>query len=837
MKETETHLIVLWSTARHKQKEILEDIQCLLRIRRVYEISWSEDRVAADFSSFYGVHLPDKSSKEKECGKGSFLCVVVEDSAPAYSYVETSRGHEKVNTNIFTLKKKYRTWTNGGHKIHTTNSVQETNHDSALMLGLNYEDLRKETDGEWDGGIIPLKRDITGVNGWESLRELFYTLNSTSNYIVLRGLENLDRADVSELHGDIDILTDNCKALALILNEPPELNKRRPHYHVLIGGERIWLDLWHVEDGYYDAGWMKRMFETRINPHGFWQLDAENAFYLHLYHTFIHKAAIAEDYFEKAERLFNALPEQPQLDSSHYYRRYDSFWPALQRWMAGNGYIFARPLDETVFYNRVLLKAGEYARFMEREYGIRDIKPFCINSGKGGYLYMSGYLDERKVFIKWGGYSNSVRREYDAGVKLHTLSPSHFARPIYYKLEGEFRFIATEYPEGATLAELLRNDSLTQEQREKLVHRLVELSDCLARSRCVHRYVKPENLIWDSEGNLKLVDLQFVVNFARYMEDASVIRNPRLLKNHGFEYSPAPFVWDDHYSIDKIITELVGPDACAVLRRPVTNRISRMKLLFFDALSTSKTPIRNAHVNVYKAHREWLEQYGTEKDLYELERDWLAQAGEDEAVYRLERSRCEKAGDEKALYVLDREWLKKCGDDKAVYLLDKAWLSGHGTAAERYQLEVEWLQKRGAHEKLYRLKRRHLISAKAPAEALYELDRSWFRRKGDAEKLYLLERERLLRLGGAEQELCELDCRRLLQQGNKSEWYCRRKQWLLRQAALRELLAFELAEEEHRRSYLRLGAWLHLRRRRQGRLRQLVLRIGRREWWLSRLSR
>ena len=154
MNVNELHLIVLWANARYKEKEILDDISKNLKIRKIYEIEWSKDKVADNFSRFYGQKLPDKSFKEKECGTSSFLCIVVEDENSKYDFVETSRGHEKANIKLFNLKEKYRSWTGGGHKIHTTNSVEETNHDSVLLLGLNYEDLRDSLPENYDNNII-----------------------------------------------------------------------------------------------------------------------------------------------------------------------------------------------------------------------------------------------------------------------------------------------------------------------------------------------------------------------------------------------------------------------------------------------------------------------------------------------------------------------------------------------------------------------------------------------------------------------------------------------------------------------------------------------------------
>ena len=54
-------------------------------------------------------------------------------------------------------KEKFRDLTGGGHKIHSTNSPLETNHDLTLLLGINYNDyeiLLKNKDKNKENKIL-----------------------------------------------------------------------------------------------------------------------------------------------------------------------------------------------------------------------------------------------------------------------------------------------------------------------------------------------------------------------------------------------------------------------------------------------------------------------------------------------------------------------------------------------------------------------------------------------------------------------------------------------------------------------------------------------------------
>ena len=57
--------------------------------------------VANNFTRFYGVKLDNGSFKEKECGTGNFLLILLLDKKPVYKETQTSRGPEVVNLNLF----------------------------------------------------------------------------------------------------------------------------------------------------------------------------------------------------------------------------------------------------------------------------------------------------------------------------------------------------------------------------------------------------------------------------------------------------------------------------------------------------------------------------------------------------------------------------------------------------------------------------------------------------------------------------------------------------------------------------------------------------------------
>lgn len=125
----------------------------------------------------------------------------------------------------------------------------------------------------------------------------------------------------------------------------------------------------------------------------------------------------------------------------------------------------------------------------------------------------------------------------------------------------------------------------------------------------------------------------------------------------------------------------------------------------------------------------------------------------------------------------------------------------------------------------------------ADKEALYPLDKAWLDKHGTREEQYRHERHHLISTRKSKQKLYQLDCKWYQQTGRNDEWYNLKKSSLLLMGSLREIRTFENTHEVKRRSYLSIGKWLYLRRRRQWNTRQVVLRIGSREWILFKMHK
>ena len=557
MEKSELHLIVLWQNARYKQDEIIEDIKKNLDIIECIEITWTPKNVASNFTRFYGVKLDSGSGKEQECGTGSFILVTALDKSPNYGFVETSRGYEWVNTNLFNLKEKYRSWTNGGHKIHTTNSPEETNHDITLLLGENYEDYLKSAPKSWNGKIKKINLDIVGTNGWESLSQLFYTLNATTNYAVLRGLENVDISK-SQPKDDIDIFTDEYQNLCFIVNGIPRVNPSRPHFLTKIGDGFAYIDIWNANNDYYDRNWSRNMLSTRVLKDNVYYLDTQNAFFEFIYHCFMHKKVMKNSYPESAKTLYEnwAKAEGKAVEALNF----DSYLGLLKTFMAQNEYGFIKPKDKTVYYNEDLLYSKEKIDWLMKNYFLKDVELYKPSEKSGAECqYFKGKTkDDEAVFVKWGGYGSICKNEFKKMEVLYKNNPKNFLKPYYYKNDGDLKNIVMEFVEGENLRDLIENENLNDEQKNLVINDLESIAKSLQEEKIVHRDILLRNFILAKDGHLKLIDFQFAVSSDKYEEDPYILENSQLIAKLGEEFALGAYVWDDCYSISKIIEKLDG---------------------------------------------------------------------------------------------------------------------------------------------------------------------------------------------------------------------------------------------------------------------------------------
>ncbi|WP_432408877.1 hypothetical protein [Wukongibacter sp. M2B1] len=353
--KSELHLFILWEKSKAHWDRILNDIRKKFKIVKVFKNYWSQEHFATNLTRFYGRNLPPESNKEKHCGAGPFMLVIIKDKNPKYDERKTSKGTKKVNVNIFDAKMLYRKWTGGGHKIHATNSTTETNHDLALLLDTDSKSFFSKYNKEWDGVIADIHMDLVGTKGWKSMKQLLTILNATIDYVILRNYECLPEQYIMKSHGDIDILTDSYQDICFIANAKKVFKQPyRVQNRVKIAGEEIQFDFRYVGDGYYDQSWEESILKNKIlTEQGFYVPNDYDYFYSLLYHAIVHKSKFASDYRKKLINLSKKL--NINSISEELFNSTNDLKLFLDKYLNQMNYKYSTPIDLSVFINRKLV--------------------------------------------------------------------------------------------------------------------------------------------------------------------------------------------------------------------------------------------------------------------------------------------------------------------------------------------------------------------------------------------------------------------------------------------------------------------------------------------------
>ena len=218
--KNELQLFIIWENARHKEKEILDDISQKFEILKTFNISWSKELFSENLSRLYGKKLHKSHRKMERCGSGDFLLIVVNDPHPLYQL--------GINTNITNSKRKYRQWTGGGHLIHGSDTPFETEENLIFLLHMTSNDFLEKYNTPWDGKHQNLHQEIIGTP-WSDENEL------------ISFISKLPETHLREIQDTHLIVTNDVSKICRILNATKRMffMKRNMYRIPLIDNEKF----------------------------------------------------------------------------------------------------------------------------------------------------------------------------------------------------------------------------------------------------------------------------------------------------------------------------------------------------------------------------------------------------------------------------------------------------------------------------------------------------------------------------------------------------------------------------------------------------------------------
>jgi hypothetical protein len=271
---SELHLILVWHNALEQAERILADAEQNFTVCDVMRIHWTPERFSRNLTKFYDDDLPPGSDKEQHCGVGEFLLIVVEDDSPVHARRPVSRGgRERVSTKMHAAKARYREWTGGGHRVHTSLDSREFARDSFLLLGRQAERYRPGASARWDGTTFDVHADLVGTDGWDDVRQLARGLALTGPFVVL------DRtAD------GMSILVEDFWSATVMATGAKPVEERYGRHEIVVGGRPCTLELHEHGGGHLDPDWESDMLARRVRDgDGLPVLSAEDRRHYGLY--------------------------------------------------------------------------------------------------------------------------------------------------------------------------------------------------------------------------------------------------------------------------------------------------------------------------------------------------------------------------------------------------------------------------------------------------------------------------------------------------------------------------------------------------------------------------
>lgn len=549
----ESHILIIWEKAIDKELEILSDLRFNFNIKRIFSSSWEFESAIKNLFPFYAHSQKDKSykayyeilsNKIAQCGTSKFKIIIFEDANPRYELRKTSSGLRRVNVNIFDSKQRFRNLTGGGHKIHASDNVFEANKDLTILFGKNLNDFYKAHEGYSEKEEY-LEIKCTGVDGFTSLFELFYLLNNSIDYCVLRNFECLPNKYTLEGHGDIDLLVEDYNYACYLTGAKavyPTLSYR-VHNSIIIANQEILFDFRFIGDNYYDVFWQKDILKDKTIYNDIIHVpNSLNYFYSLLYHALIQKNRIANDYIAKLNNLAKLIDVDFSSEDS------DKLLKILYDFLTSKNYDFTVPHDYSVLYNKILIdKITDNAT---------NIKGTLISEGisrsEDNVHITRVYLNENKIIKVADRVFIENEIEFLSKLSNCSYTPkiiSHGVNSNRYYIEIEYLKYSKPIGQYSQIYELTKPKII-----RSIITQLLEIIYILAVNGILHRDIRPPNILL--ELNNKLIKL-YVIDFGCA---ANFHKNNDRITPFGlgadFKYSEGDF--SDAFSLGLLINGLFG---------------------------------------------------------------------------------------------------------------------------------------------------------------------------------------------------------------------------------------------------------------------------------------
>ena len=185
---------------------------------------------------------------------------------------------------------------------------------------------------------------------------------------------------------------------------------------------------------------------------------------------------------------------------------------------------------------------------------IMRINIFKIKRWHHGFAYFTGIYYSKEVFIKVDTKLNIMKNDKLVYDLCNDDLGEYLIEILHYSLDSKIQFIVFKYFHGKelTLNILLKNIPL--------VNKIMEILNVLNKHKIIHRDIKLNNFLIEND-KLKIIDFSFAISSinVQFKElELTKRNNLKILKTLGDNLIPSCFNWDDYYSLNLIIKQILS---------------------------------------------------------------------------------------------------------------------------------------------------------------------------------------------------------------------------------------------------------------------------------------
>ncbi len=553
----EFHLFIIWSNARHEEEKILADIKSRFQLLETIEIKWSSDLFHKNMCRFYGLDFRANGMDLKRRGNAPFLLVLVKDLSPKYETCLTSSGYSHININMLNSKERYRTWAGDPFVIHSTVTPVESRHNLAMLLGISVDDylLTYNPDKTSQGNYRVIEQELIGEKPWASREQVFYILNETLSYVMLRDYKTHPK-DLGR-ESDIDLLVDESSlhAASYILNATKEFDAVLNTYmfNVIIKKESIPFHLHSYQ--YIPAKWLLNILKTKIKGKSGTFIPAiKDQFFLLVYQLYFLKLSVKAKYHRILEELSTEIygDSQPKI--------FDVYLDKTKKFLHDKNYqsfnSFYERQSTDIYYDL----AKDHLSYLQ----LSDLTAYKVDlwkADKGAKFFLAKTKTGQKVFIKFlFNGSKKVKKEFELLSFFNGKHPDLFPAPHSYATSAHgYQFLITEFIEGEYLSKDIWG-SLNQTKKIKLLKSLESLLIAFSESGFIHRDLDPSNILITQNSKVYIIDYEYMIDTREVVikKESYVDSDLTTLYLLGEPNNQAPLEWNDYHSIISIF-DLIDP--------------------------------------------------------------------------------------------------------------------------------------------------------------------------------------------------------------------------------------------------------------------------------------